>query len=56
MTCYEVCCRVLWLQNFISALGVVNSISRPLELFCDSLQLFLSLRTLGELRALSILM
>ena len=27
---------LLWMRNFISALRVVNSISRPLKLFCDN--------------------
>ena len=36
MACYEACCHVMWMRNFISALGVVDSISRPLKLFCDN--------------------
>ena len=36
VVCYEVTCHVIWLQNFISALEVVHSISRPLELSCDN--------------------
>ena len=36
MACYEACCHAMWMQNFISALGVVDSISRPLKLFCDN--------------------
>ena len=36
VTCYEATCYVIWLQNFISALEVVHSISRPLKLFCDN--------------------
>ena len=36
MTCYEACCHAVWMRNFISALGVVDSISRPLKLFCDN--------------------
>ena len=36
MACYESCCHAIWIQNFISALGVVNSISKPLKLFCDN--------------------
>ena len=34
MTCYEAFCHAIWMQNFILALGVVDSISRPLKLFC----------------------
>ena len=37
VACYEATCHVLWLCNFISALEVVHSISRPLKLFCDNL-------------------
>ena len=33
---YEATCHAIWLQNFISALQVVHSISRPLKLFCDN--------------------
>ena len=36
MTCYEACCHAIWMRNFISALGIVDSISRPLKLFCDN--------------------
>ena len=36
MVCYEVTCHEIWLGNFISALVVVHSISRPLKLFCDN--------------------
>ena len=36
VACYEVVFHVIWLQNFISALGVVHSISRLLKLFCDN--------------------
>ena len=36
MACYEACCHAIWMWNFISALGVVDSISRPLKLFCDN--------------------
>ena len=36
MACYEWTCHVIWLQNFISVLEVVHSISRPLKLFYDN--------------------
>ncbi|XP_062079855.1 receptor-like protein EIX2 [Humulus lupulus] len=36
MACYEATCQAIWLRNFISALGVVESISRPLKLYCDN--------------------
>ena len=36
VACYEATCYAIWLQNFISALEVVHSISRPLKLFYDN--------------------
>ena len=36
VACYEATCHVIWLRNFILALEVVHSISRPLILFCDN--------------------
>ena len=36
MACYEACCHAMWIWNFISTLGVVDSISRPLKLFYDN--------------------
>ncbi|KAM6543867.1 hypothetical protein CsatB_030554 [Cannabis sativa] len=36
MACYEATCQAIWLRNFISALGVMDSISRPLKLYCDN--------------------
>ena len=34
--CYEATFHAIWLQNFISALEVVHSISKLLKLFCDN--------------------
>ena len=36
MACYEACCHVMWMWNFISALGVADFISKLLKLFCDN--------------------
>ena len=36
VVCYEATCCAIWLRNFISALEVVHSISKPLKLFCDN--------------------
>ena len=36
VACYEATCHAIWLRNFISALEVFHSISRPLKLFCDN--------------------
>ena len=49
IACYKATCHTIWLQNFVLASGVVDSISRPLP------QPYLSLRTLGALLAPSIL-
>ena len=36
VACYEATCHAIWLRNFISALEVVHSISKPLKLFYDN--------------------
>ena len=36
VACYKATCHAIWLQNFISTLEVVHSISKPLKLFCDN--------------------
>ena len=36
VACYEITCHTIWLRNFILALEVVHSISRPLKLFYDN--------------------
>ncbi|XP_070015738.1 secreted RxLR effector protein 161-like [Nicotiana sylvestris] len=36
IACYEATSHELWLKNFISGLTVVDSISRPLRIFCDN--------------------
>ena len=36
VACYEATSHAIWLRNFISALEVVHSISRPLKLFYDN--------------------
>ena len=36
VACYEAIIHALWLRNFISGLGVVDSISKPLKLYCDN--------------------
>ena len=46
VACYEACYHVIWMRNFISTLGVVDSISKPLKLFVIISQMLLSLRTL----------
>ncbi|KAL5576981.1 hypothetical protein UlMin_018680 [Ulmus minor] len=36
VACYQATCNAMWLRNFISALGVVDSATRPLKLYCDN--------------------
>ena len=33
---YEVSNHGIWLRNFVTELGIVDSIERPLKLFCDN--------------------
>ena len=33
---YDTTCHTICLRNFISTLGVIHFISRPLKLFCDN--------------------
>ena len=35
VACFEAMVHGLWLQNFILGLGIVNSISKPLKIYCD---------------------
>ena len=36
VACFEATIHGLWLRNFISGLRVVDSISRPLRMYCDN--------------------
>ena len=36
VVCFEATIYVNWLRNFISGLGIVNSITRPLKMYCDN--------------------
>ena len=36
VACYEATIHAVWLRNFVCALGVVDSISRPLKVYCDN--------------------
>ncbi|XP_075650089.1 secreted RxLR effector protein 161-like [Castanea sativa] len=36
VTCFEATVHGLWLRDFISRLGIVNSISEPLRIYCDN--------------------
>ena len=36
ISCFESSSHGIWLKSFISGLRIVNSISRPLKLYCDN--------------------
>ncbi|XP_075107162.1 secreted RxLR effector protein 161-like [Nicotiana tabacum] len=36
VACFEATIHALWLRNFISGLGVVDTITRPLKIYCDN--------------------
>jgi len=36
VACFEATVQANWLRNFISGLGVVDSISKPLKIYCDN--------------------
>ena len=36
VACFEATVQANWLQNFVSGLGIVNSIAKPLRIYCDN--------------------
>jgi len=36
VACFEVTVQANWLRNFISGLGVVDNIGKPLKIYCDN--------------------
>jgi len=36
ITCFETTRQTIWLSNFIAELGIMESISRPLIIYCDN--------------------
>ena len=36
VACFEATIQALWLRNFISGLGVVDTITKPLKMYCDN--------------------
>jgi hypothetical protein len=36
VACYEATTQALWLRNFIGGLKIVDSIARPIKIFCDN--------------------
>ncbi|XP_047266247.1 secreted RxLR effector protein 161-like [Capsicum annuum] len=54
VACFEATVQVNWLRNFISGLGLVDNIARPLKIYCDNTAAFSSLRTISIQKVLSI--
>ena len=36
VACFEATVQANWLRNFISGLGIVDSIAKPLKIYCDN--------------------
>ena len=36
VACYEATIHALWLRNFISGLEIVDTITKPLKIYCDN--------------------
>jgi len=36
IACYEATTQTLWLRNFFGGLKIVDSIARPIKIFCDN--------------------
>jgi hypothetical protein len=36
IACYQATCQAIWLQNFISGLDIMDTIVKPLTIFCDN--------------------
>ncbi|XP_047170724.1 secreted RxLR effector protein 161-like [Vigna umbellata] len=36
VACFEATVHALWLQNFVSRLGIIDSIARPIRIYCDN--------------------
>ena len=36
VACFKAIIHVLWLHNFISRLGIVDSIAKPLTIYCNN--------------------
>ena len=36
VACFEAMVQGLWLRKFISGLGIVDSIAKPLKIYCDN--------------------
>ncbi|WVZ16815.1 hypothetical protein V8G54_009797 [Vigna mungo] len=36
VACFEATVHALWLRNFVSRLGIIDSIARPIRIYCDN--------------------
>ena len=36
VACYKVTCHAIWLRNFVLGLHVIDSIMKPLRIYCDN--------------------
>ena len=36
MACFEATIQVLWLRNFVTRFNLVDTISRPMQIYCDN--------------------
>ena len=51
VSCFEATSHGVWMKNFISGLRIIDSISRPLKVFCDnSAAIFLAKNNKSESR------
>ena len=39
VSCFEATSHGIWMKSFIYGLRIVDSISKPLKVFCDNIQL-----------------
>jgi hypothetical protein len=55
VACYEAVGQAMWLKKFMSGLRVIDSIERPLTLYCDMNQQYFMLTTIKKPRLSSTL-
>jgi len=54
VACFETTIQINWLQNSILGLGIVDSVAKPLKIYCDNSTTIFFLETKSILRVLSI--
>ena len=57
IACYKTMCHAIWLRNFVSGLHIVDSIMRPLRIYCDNndvVQFSKNNKTIGGLKHINI--